>query len=116
MLEAFKKSKFYIGLALIAQSVMFVVLFFALWRKKKSLANTFLAIAAAGGMAGVYLVYRNSKEIKREQRILAAMDAFCEDGDDFTFDENWVDLRDKTADTENLSSDSDENSTDKTVE
>ncbi len=95
MFETFKKSKFYIGLALIAQSVTFVALFFALWRKKKSLANTFLAIAAAGGMAGAYLVYKNSKEIKREQRILAAMDAFCEDGDDFEFDENWVDLRDR---------------------
>lgn len=95
MFETFKKSKFYIGLALIAQSATFVMLFFVLWKKKKSLAKTFLAIAAAGGMTGAYLVYKNSKEIKREQRILAAMDAFCEDGDDFEFDENWVDLRDR---------------------
>lgn len=96
MIDAFKKSKFYVGLALIAQSFMFVILFFALWHKKKSLAKTFLAIAAAGGMTGVYLVYKNAKEIKREQKILAAMDAFCEDGDDFVFDKDWVDLRDKT--------------------
>ncbi len=98
MIDAFKKSKFYVGLALIAQSFMFVILFFALWRKKKSLARTFLAIAAAGGMAGVYLVYKNAKEIKREQKILSAMDAFCEDSDDFVFDDEWVDLRDKPED------------------
>lgn len=69
--------------------------FFALWRKKKSLAGTFLAIGAAGGISGAYLVYKNHKEIQREQKILAAMDAFCEDSDDYIFDDEWVDLRDK---------------------
>ena len=46
-------------------------------------------------MSGAFLVYRNAKEMEREQKILSAMDAFCEDGEDFVFDDNWVDLRDK---------------------
>ena len=95
MKETLKKSKFFIGLALIAQSITFIAFFFALWRKKKALAGTFLAIGAAGGISGAYLVYKNHKEIQREQKILAAMDAFCEDSDDYIFDDEWVDLRDK---------------------
>ncbi len=94
MLDAIKKSKFYIGLALIAQSVMCLVFFFTLWRKKRSLAGTFLAIGAAGGLSGAYLVYKNAKEIEREQKILSAMNAFCEDSEDYVFDDEWVDLRD----------------------
>ena len=93
MKEMIKKSKFYIGLALIAQSAMFIAFFFALWRKKKSLAGTFLAIGAAGGIGGAYLVYKNAKELQREQKILSAMDAFCEDSEDYVFDDDWVDLR-----------------------
>ena len=95
MKETIKKTKFYLGLALLAQSAMFVAFFFALWRKKRSLASTFLAIGAAGGLSGAYLVYRNAKEMEREQKILSAMDAFCEDCEDFVFDDNWVDLREK---------------------
>lgn len=92
MKEAIMKSKFYIGLALLVQSVMCVVFFFALWRKKKSLAGTFLAIGAAGGLGGAYLVYKNAKELEREQKILSAMDAFCDE--EYVFDDDWVDLRD----------------------
>ena len=95
MKETVKKTKFFIGLALLAQSFTFIAFFFALWRKKRSLAGTFLAIGAAGGISGAYLVYKNHKEIQREQKILAAMDAFCEDTDDYIFDDEWVDLRDQ---------------------
>ncbi|MCI8590512.1 MAG: hypothetical protein HFE77_07385 [Clostridiales bacterium] len=95
MKETVKKTKFFIGLALLAQSFTFIAFFFALWRKKRSLAGTFLAIGAAGGISGAYLVYKNHKEIQREQKILAAMDAFCEDTDDYIFDDEWVDLRDR---------------------
>ena len=46
----FKKYRFYIGLTLLVQSASFVVLFFLLYSKKKSLANTFLALSAIGGL------------------------------------------------------------------
>ena len=97
MRETIKKSKFFLGIALMAQSVMCVTFFFALWRKKKSLANTFLAVGAAGGLWGAYLIYKNAKEMQREQKILSAMDAFCEGTDDYIFDDEWVALRDKDA-------------------
>lgn len=93
MKEAIMKSKFYVGLALLVQSVMCIIFFFSQWNKRKSLASTFLAIGAAGGLTGAYLVYKNAKEVEREQKILSAMDAFCEE--EYDFDDEWVDLRDK---------------------
>ena len=59
----FKKYRFHVGLTLLVQSASFIILFFMLYRKKKSLANTFLALSAIGGIAGAYLVL---KEAKRE--------------------------------------------------
>ena len=48
----FKKYRFHVGLTLLVQSASFIILFFMLYRKKKSLANTFLALSAIGGIAG----------------------------------------------------------------
>jgi len=59
----FKKYRFHVGLTLLVQSASFIILFFMLYRKKKSLANTFLALSAIGGITGAYLVL---KEAKRE--------------------------------------------------
>ena len=56
-----KKYRFHIGLTLLVQSASFVVLFFMLYRKKKSLASTFLALSAIGGIAGAYLVLKEAK-------------------------------------------------------
>ena len=112
MRETLKKSKFILGIAMLAQSAMCLAFFFALWKKKKSLANTFLAIGAAGGLGGAYLVYKNAKEMEREQRILSAMDAFCDGTDEYIFDDDWVDLRDSeigTEETEEAPADNGEN-------
>ncbi len=57
----FKKYRFHVGLTLLVQSASFIVLFFMLYRKKKSLANTFLALSAIGGIAGAYLVLKEAK-------------------------------------------------------
>ncbi|MBQ7301832.1 MAG: hypothetical protein IJW77_18540 [Clostridia bacterium] len=56
-----KKYRFHIGLTLLVQSASFVVLFFLLYNKKKSLANTFLALSAIGGISGAYLVLKEAK-------------------------------------------------------
>ena len=47
----FKKMKLPLAVTLFVQSVTFFFLFLVLWAKKKSLANTFLAISAIGGAA-----------------------------------------------------------------
>ena len=57
----FKKYRFHVGLTLLVQSASFIILFFMLYRKKKSLANTFLALSAIGGIAGAYLVLKEAK-------------------------------------------------------
>ncbi len=58
-----KKSKLILALSLIAQSFSFLLMFFMLWRKKKSLANAFLAVAAMGGATGAVLLAKMKKEI-----------------------------------------------------
>ncbi len=84
----FKKYKFNIGLTLLVQSASFVILFFMLYNKKRSLANTFLALSAIGGITGAYLVLKEAKnEVEACER--AARDA-CEyacDEDTFDFEE-----------------------------
>ncbi len=57
----FKKYRFHVGLTLLVQSASFIILFFMLYRKKKSLANTFLALSAIGGITGAYLVLKEAK-------------------------------------------------------
>ena len=57
----FKKYRFHVGLTLLVQSASFIILFFMLYRRKKSLANTFLALSAIGGIAGAYLVLKEAK-------------------------------------------------------
>ena len=82
-----KKYRFNIGLTLLVQSASFVILFFMLYRKKKSLANTFLALSAIGGIAGAYLVLKEAKsEVEACEQ--AAKDAIeAGEGED-TFDFN----------------------------
>lgn len=86
----FKKYKFTIGITLLVQSVSFIVLFFLLYKKKKSLANTFLALSAVGGIAGAYLVLKEAKA-EVEACELAARDAYeyddCDEYDEFDFGE-----------------------------
>ena len=85
----FKKCKFNIGLTLLVQSASFVILFFMLYNKKRSLANTFLALSAIGGIAGAYLVLKEAKnEVEAcEQAAKDACEYECGEDDAFCFDE-----------------------------
>lgn len=58
----FKKSKLYVGIALLVQSVSSVAMFFILLGRKKSIAGAFLALAALSGTAGGYLLYDSAHE------------------------------------------------------
>lgn len=59
----FKKMKLPAAVALFVQSVTFFILFLVLWAKKKSLAGTFLAVSAMGGLACGCLIAEMRKEI-----------------------------------------------------
>ncbi len=81
----FKKYRFHIGLTLLVQSASFIILFFMLYSKKRSLANTFLALSAIGGLAGAYLVLKEAKsEVEACEQ--AAKDACEYEGEAFAFD------------------------------
>ena len=49
-----KKAKLIVGITMVAQAISFFILFLVYWNKKKSLAKTFAAFAAAGGVVGAY--------------------------------------------------------------
>ena len=72
-----KRTRFFIGISLIVQSITFLVTFAVLAVKKKSLWKTFLAVGAAGGIAGVWLTVSALKQDKKFRRVLDAMDDLC---------------------------------------
>ncbi len=51
-----RKTKTILGISLLVQSLSFFILFIIYWGKRKSLAKTFIAFSAAGGLAGGYLL------------------------------------------------------------
>ncbi len=79
MTENFKKTKFYIGITLVVQSITFLVLFIMLFSKKRSFAKAFLALAGVGGAMGAYLLC-----LERAEN--------CEEADDCDFDcdGDWI--------------------------
>lgn len=75
-----KKTKTVIGISLLVQSLAFFILFLIYWSKKKSLAKTFAAFSAAGGVIGAYCLVSELKTNKH-----------CEI-DDNDIDEDFADL------------------------
>ncbi len=73
-----KKTKFFVGISLLVQSVTFLTVFVILWAKKKSLWKTFLIIGLAGGVSGVLLTYQALKEDKQFRAMMAAVDTLCD--------------------------------------
>ena len=76
-----KKTRLIAGCCLIAQSILFFILFLRFWNKSKSLARTMAVFSAVGGIAGAYLVV---KEIRNKKQ----MDEINEDFEEF--DENFI--------------------------
>jgi hypothetical protein len=60
----FKNTKFYVAVALIAQSIASLVAFIVLAAKKKCISAAFLAISGVSGAAGAYLMYECYNEEK----------------------------------------------------
>lgn len=74
----FKKTKLYVGVALVVNALTSLITFIILLCKKKSSAGAFLAVAAMSGAAGAYLLYDCKDDI-----------SFCDC--DFNFDEELTD-------------------------
>lgn len=88
-----KKTKMIIGISLIVQSITFFILFLIYWNKKRSLAKTFAAFSAAGGIVGAFCLVSELKNKKccsvEEDEIdedFADLDV-CEDDIVCSFDE-----------------------------
>ncbi|MBQ7172134.1 MAG: hypothetical protein IJR89_07650 [Clostridia bacterium] len=79
-----KKTRLYVGIALLVQAFSFVIMFIILAAKKKSLAAAFLAVAAMEGAAGGYLVWQHRQDEKEYE---------AQFGEDFLTDED-MDLDD----------------------
>ena len=82
-----KKTKFFVGITLLVQSVTFLTIFVILWAKQKSLWRTFLIIGLAGGVAGTLLTYRAVKEDKQFKAMMAAVDNLCDYDDEYSDDD-----------------------------
>ena len=69
----YKKTAFYAGITLVIQSISMMILFFLLFAKKKSLASVLLAMSAAGGIAGGFLLYKHANNIKAEEDLISEL-------------------------------------------
>lgn len=76
-----KKTKMIIGISLVVQSIAFFILFLIYWNKKKSLAKTFAAFSAAGGVVGAYCLV---SELRKKN--------CCSKIDEDDIDEDFADL------------------------
>ena len=88
----FKKTKLYVGVALVVNAVTSLITFIILLFKKKSSAGAFLAVSAMSGAAGAYLLYDCKDDIN-----------FCDC--DFNFDDDLTDDCDCDCDCDNCDAD-----------
>jgi len=73
----FKRTKFFIGVSLLAQSLSFIIACIILAIKKKSIWKTVLAIGLAGGAAGSWLTVSALRQDRKFRRVLEAVDDLC---------------------------------------
>ena len=82
-----KKSKFIAGIAFIAQSFTCFVMFLAYIKKKKGLGSTFLALSFVGGIAGLWLLYDEYKNMSESKLFdMESCDGDDEDCEDYEDD------------------------------
>lgn len=90
-----KKTRFYVAISLMVQAVTLVILFLALWARKKSVSRALLAIAAAEGAASLFLFWLHLRDPETELYEGATGNYDFFDDDDFEIDESILtaDLR-----------------------
>lgn len=77
-----KKTKFIIAISLFVQAITFIVLFFVLLAKKKSIASIFGILGAAGAAAGSVLLISSLDEDSNGKKKLLHFDSCYDDQDD----------------------------------
>ena len=83
-----KKTKLIAGIALLVQSLTFLVLFFVFYSRKRKAANAYLGISLATAISGAALIVWHKEDVKAEERLLWGSD--WEDCDDL-FDDDYSD-------------------------
>lgn len=76
-----KKTKFIIAVSCFVQAITFIVLFFSLWSKKKSLAGVFGALGVAGAAAGTFFLLSSLDEDASGKKTLLHFDN-CYEGEE----------------------------------
>ncbi|MBE6700826.1 MAG: hypothetical protein E7582_02925 [Ruminococcaceae bacterium] len=84
----FKKSKLIAGVALLVQSLTFLILFFVFFSRKKKTANAYLGVSLATALSGAALLAWYKEEEKEENELLWGND--WEDCDDL-FEDTYND-------------------------
>ena len=82
----FKKTKLIAGIALLIQSLTFLILFFVFFSRKKKSANAYLGVSLAAALSGAALIMWHKEDEKDEEDFLWG-DSW-DDSDDL-FDDNY---------------------------
>ena len=79
----FRKTRFYVGISLLVQSVTFIVMtIIFLYRNKRNTAGAFFAVGLVGAIGGALLVTRQIRDQYEEDRIIDAINGICAEDDD----------------------------------
>lgn len=75
-----KKTKLVAGIALIIQSITFLILFFVFYSRKKKSATAYLGISLVAAIAGAAMIIWHKEDEKAQERLLWGSDwEDCED-------------------------------------
>ena len=75
-----KKTKLVAGIALIIQSITFLILFFVFYSRKKKSASAYLGISLVAALAGAAMIIWHKEDEKAQERLLWGSDwEDCED-------------------------------------
>ena len=75
-----KKTKLVAGIALIIQSITFLILFFVFYSRKKKSASAYLGISLVAALAGAAMIIWHKEDEKSQERLLWGSDwEDCED-------------------------------------
>ena len=83
-----KKSKLIAGIALLIQSLTFLILFFVFFSRKKKSANAYLGVSLAAALSGAALLMWHREDEKAEEQLLWGDD--WDDSEDL-FDDCYTD-------------------------
>ena len=73
-----RRTRFYIGISLLVQSLTFMILVIIfLFRNKKNTAGAFCAMGIIGGITGAILVAKQFREQCEDDRIIEVIDELC---------------------------------------